>query len=144
MGRIPDDALAIVNATRQWAEKHRHRYRNDMGGMCAVAAAELWRRLNKAGHDVQLAQAFRSKSKLAHVFVVYRGRYLIDITATQFGYEKVEIRWLYNFLHPWFWKPASLYPNDEELHLDQIRYDWPSDQLANGHSWLTTSEGDIS
>ena len=110
--------------------------------MCAIAAAELFRRLNRDGHPVKLAMARRTEfGRLdAHVFVVYKDKYILDITATQFGYEPVEVRWFRNFMHPWFWKAADIYPDDVELEMAQVRIGWSPLQLANTYtsSWRTT------
>lgn len=84
----------IAWQARRWAMRNRHRFNTDesvfeadLNGMCAIASAELFRRLQAAGIPCQLA--LRSVPDDGHCFVLTE-THLVDITASQFrGYPAV-------------------------------------------------------
>jgi hypothetical protein len=132
MAKVPDEVLRIVKQTRTWAETkgRERRFTPGLSGMCAIASAELYRRLATRGHKVRIGVAKGIRSH--HVMVIYGGKYILDITATQFGHDEVEVRWFRNLIHPWYWKPKEFFDNDDELHVFQMSNKWSEHQWANG------------
>jgi len=101
-------------------------------GLCAIASAELWRRLRKDGIRAKLGHAQDEYEH--HVFVIVDD-HIIDITATQFNANcaKVEVRPVNHLLHPWYWKVTETFDSDDALHVHQTDTDWVIWQRANQH-----------
>ena len=124
-----DKIIQIAEENRKWAEsvanyflsqsKDRWFFSSNLCGMCAIASLRLFRELRAAGYEAQIAYT------LGHVFVVY-DNLIIDITATQFGYDRVFICELddgeEDFDH---YKDYILYDSEDEF---LYNLDFPSDQ----------------
>jgi len=114
----------IAERARQWAEHvidtewaAHNMYGPTMSGFCALAAIELFRRLYNAGFDPRLVLSTDTGQPYiyardgcidygeGHCYVLCDG-YVIDITATQFGKKKIEIRGQRNIRNEWFWNPV--------------------------------------
>ena len=85
---ISDEIYEVAVKTRKQAEKFakREKFPADLNGCCFWASRELFKNLKRLNYRVGLAM------NEGHSFVIY-GKYLIDLTATQFGvYPKVYIK----------------------------------------------------
>ncbi|MEM4258081.1 MAG: hypothetical protein QXL17_02880 [Candidatus Thermoplasmatota archaeon] len=132
---------AVAKKTRKWAESYSfRRFPSDLGGMCAIAAAELHTRLKKIGINSTIAVM---EDWYSHCFVLY-GAYVIDVTATQFGittpvlveeHKKMEhkkIQQIETFTDYGFpWRVSRKFTTVEGLKNYQKRSGWPPDQIAN-------------
>lgn len=80
---VPDNVYTIMQTVRSWAEvlALRFHFPEDLCGLCAITARRLHRDLLRAGYDTRMA------INAWHAFVVYEGRLILDVTATQFGRE---------------------------------------------------------
>lgn len=123
--------------TRSWAEKENEErnkpFSNDLCGMCAIAAAELFKRLTEAGISARIS------ANHDHCFVEAldasgRGGLIVDVTATQFGRDKIMI------IHraalgdrmddSYFWNAHFKFRSIEELHNWLADTGWPEEQIA--------------
>lgn len=121
----------IAQQVRRWAVKNRDNYDysfpHDLGGMCAIAASQLWKRLTEAGIEAKLA--IRNHGCESHCFVIVDD-YIVDVTATQFGMEPIEIIPKKQARKHWFWKHTKLHDTATELRTYQLKTGWPFEQLA--------------
>lgn len=124
----------IAHNTRRAMEKmaDEQGYCSDLACMCAIASAELWRRLERAKIPARLV--FCTENGSGGHIIVESGGYYIDITATQFSnqHQKVEIVPKNEFSRKgyWYWKTVKLFRTDTSLYQWQKRTDWPKDQLC--------------
>lgn len=131
----------IAQQTRRWAMRNRSKnfhnvqeedydyfdFGSDLCGMCAIAAAELFRRLQSAGYKPKIA--VRNKKVEGHCFIIVDEK-VVDVTATQFGMKPVEIVARNQKRLPSFWRHTSLFDSVEDLILCQKRTGWPIEQTA--------------
>lgn len=134
---IPYRVSQIANNVRNWTEKNREKLEcphYDLCGLCAVASAELFRRLKKYDPSMNVVLALAEDLSFGHVYVIYDDRIIIDVTATQFAdeYLRVEIRKVSMF-NPWYWKHIKTFDSDEDLHYYQVGHGWSTYQQANTH-----------
>jgi len=54
----------------------------DLGGLCAISSVKLHKELEKSGIKTEIAIT------KTHCFLLFKGKYVIDITATQFGFKE--------------------------------------------------------
>ena len=147
MPRSPMDQIRhIARQTRRWALRHRHKVWADatLCGMCAIASAELHKRLTAAGFSAAIA--FRNTADEGHAFVIC-DELIVDVTATQFGWitrrgadlrytrerrcRAVEIVPLSDKAsRPLFWQETAIYDSLDALVLRQKQSGWPPDQIA--------------
>lgn len=87
---INPEIFRIASRVRDWAEEIAAQYElpASLCGLCAIAARKLFRELKKSGYSSELM--IHHKDSLAHAFVVCQG-FIIDVTATQFGKERIFI-----------------------------------------------------
>ena len=135
-----DRVRKVAIDVRRWAEKYVERrkqmYDEQLTGMCAIAAAELARRLVKEGiDDVELAM-WEDDGCEAHVFVICHG-HIVDVTATQYGattgqkflpVEIVRLEHAMNVLTQW--TPMKFFKTPADLRKDQLAEGWPKEQVA--------------
>ena len=87
----------IAREIRQWAELRRpRRWDPNLGGMCAIAARELFRRLKIAGFKPVIVYT------KDHAFIRIRN-YIVDVTATQFNTQ-----WILNQRDGKKYKPVEV------------------------------------
>jgi hypothetical protein len=84
MGNILKTIMQQASLSREWAENARPDVSETLCGMCAIASADVFRRLKVAGFKPEIW------FKPDHSFVHVKG-YIVDVTATQFDsrYDKV-------------------------------------------------------
>lgn len=125
----------VALETRTWAEKNVEKILNyparDLGGMCAVAASELFIRLGKVGVQPTLHSV--STDDGGHCFVEVDG-WFIDVTATQFGEEFKSVE-IFSSKR----KPAKFTKKSNRWWSDSVKFssvkelkkflsDWPDNQ----------------
>jgi len=123
----------IANNTRRWAEKEADKEGFDpetLSCFCARGAAELFRRLKRAGLSPRLAYAYDGDC-WAHIYVRCE-RYLIDITASQFGHPNVVVRHTNDITNEgWYWtEVVNTFESVEDLQRTQEELGWPEEQIA--------------
>ena len=120
----------IAEEVRQWAEKEgrkdKYLFPDDLCGMCAIAAGKLWRELTKAHIPAQIAYAEHFGD--GHCFVMV-GRYIVDVTASQFGHDKVVIRVMNKGLS-FYWQPTKMFRSVTALRREQKNDGWPREQIV--------------
>lgn len=116
----------IAERVRAWADDWRRdgpvRFGEDLCGMCAICATQLHYELEKAGIEgvVIVANCY-------HVFLQWK-HWIIDITATQFGEDRVMIktRRVVNRSEDAWWKKDVVFTTREALH--KWQHNWPGHQ----------------
>lgn len=125
---------SIAEEVRHWAEElARKRGRHDgfdLNGYCAIASAELYKRLTAAGVKAELHLA--SLDMGSHVFVVCED-HIVDVTATQF-YEfrnqHIVILHVKEAEEHWFYCGDYVFNDPKKLRKAQIKWGWPQDQVV--------------
>lgn len=128
----------LAARVRKWIEHKASR--PDLIGYCAIASAELYRKLQKYGiEDLQLAMWVDDYNNTAHVFLLWN-EHVVDITATQFGHNnigEVEIRPLKEAMNTLQeWQPMYTFDSPAELRHDQLKNGWPDSQVAFAHEMM--------
>ena len=116
----------IARKARIWAEEYArtHRFCRDLGGMCAIASAKLFRLLTDAGYD-----HVRIAVNGAHAFVICDEE-IIDVTATQFGFDKIVITPLSKVgSSEYFWQAENTFKSVQAFAKYQNENDWSEDQI---------------
>lgn len=125
---------AIALSTRKWAERiDRERYSTcwDLSGYCAIASAELHKRLKRAKIKNQIG-VWENEHSECHCFCIVDD-HVVDVTATQFRpfwnkpvvimhTKEAEAHEMYN--------AVFLFHSATELRNHQKRVGWASDQIA--------------
>ena len=103
-----------------------------LSGYCAIASAELFRRLVGEGLKPEIHVWVCPNTNDAHVFVVVED-HVVDVTATQFKdfvgeivvimHSKEAERWEH-------WNSTSSFSSVKALIKDQKKHKWPADQVA--------------
>jgi len=126
----------IAERTRKWAEQINkqleYMYDNDLCGMCAIASAELFLRLQRQGIDAVIVANNR------HCFVLVDGYAIVDITATQFDIMDVvhidhiglNVKGSPDTTNNW-WKAEHTFDNLDAFLQWQYKTGWPAWQQAN-------------
>jgi len=107
----------------------------DLTGMCAIATSKLFQKCVERNFDVKIAYNHN------HVFLRYK-RYVIDITATQFGskFKKVEVRPLKEMRQlktsqpNWgktYWDVKERFSSVEDLRAHLFKENWPKYQIPH-------------
>ena len=84
--QIQDRILAVATDVRYWAEQFSedNDMDEDLCGMCAIASAQLFFRLQSEGFTPQIRIWYRDGATgEAHVFLMVED-YVLDVTATQY------------------------------------------------------------
>lgn len=122
--------IKIARNVRQWAEENRSDdFDRSLCGMCAIAAAELFRRLTNCG--IQSKIAMWEEGWEAHCYVIVDNQLIVDVTASQFGRSNVEVVSHHTTDLPVYWrKPNKLFNDVRSLIEHQIKQEWPFEQIA--------------
>jgi hypothetical protein len=85
---MSSELYRIARSARKWAERNRDEgeHGEDLCGMCAIAAAELWGKLNRKNIEATIIV----NETETHCFCLVDDL-VVDVTATQFGYQEVFI-----------------------------------------------------
>ena len=125
---------AIALGTRAWVQERAERTRynaSDLEGWCAIASAELHKRLTAAGIDADI-HMWVSEWHECHCFCVVDD-HVVDVTATQFKqfrtqelvimhYKEAEAFEMYN--------STRTFGCAADLRRFQKKEHWPSNQIA--------------
>jgi hypothetical protein len=125
-----DRAKAIAYDVRNWAQERAERakyHANDLMGWCAIASAELHKRLKVNGIASEIHVHI---GDIGHVFLVVED-HVLDVTATQFGlsevflmhHKKAEAQYC-------FYTTVQTFTSAEQLRKQQLKDRWPASQLA--------------
>jgi hypothetical protein len=122
--------VKIAKQVRGWAEKNKEEYEvndTDLCGMCAVASAMIFKKLEE---KKIICEIFESESEKhgSHVFVV-AGGYIIDVTATQYGFDPVFVEKEEDFKKLIIYKKTRKYKNHIHLRNTQQKTGWPEHQI---------------
>lgn len=130
-----DMAVAIAADTRLWAEDYaaerRGEYDLDLCGLCAIASAELYRKLKVAGITSEI-HMWAEENGDSHVFIVVDD-HVIDVTATQFrefSNEPVVVMHKREAEAFPFYRTDHVYHSDKTLVRSQRKQGWPASQIA--------------
>jgi hypothetical protein len=124
------DIIKIATEIREQME-HKAYMENlpsDLGGLCAIASAELHTALKQNGIDTTFNVASDGDCDF-HVFLTKDNK-IIDITATQFHkkYKKVYIEELEKANYD-YWKPSKQFSSRKDLVKYQKERKWPKSQI---------------
>lgn len=125
---------SIAEEVRHWADelarKRGYEEYFDLNGFCAIASAELFKRLKENGIRAELHLATGNMG--SHVYVVCED-HVIDVTATQF----IEFRNRYIVIvhtkeveEHWFYRGEYVFDDPRKLRKAQIEWEWPQDQVV--------------
>lgn len=124
----PKKMRSVVEGVRKWAEEYarvnRH-YSTGLCGLCAITSAKVWEKLKKRGANPMLCLSLRDFS--GHIFVECDD-YVIDVTATQFGFGKVVVRKIKTAQKVDQWVTAWRWKTIAGLKARQKKDNWPSSQ----------------
>lgn len=134
MDKVLQDRIKVVaDEVRYWAETEAPRYGHNeetLCGMCAIASAELWKKLKMTGIHGALHVAESDWG--SHVFYVIDD-HIVDVTATQLpGFRNKPIVILHTKeaeMHE-HWRAVHEFKSAKELREFQVRYRWPKSQTA--------------
>ena len=122
----------IASDTRDWVQEKADKANynaSDLMGWCAIAAAELHKRLRKAGikSDIYLWDGFG-----AHCYCVVED-HVVDVTATQFRQyadQPIVIKHMKEAEVCDFHTGDKVFSSPRELRVYQKEHRWPSQQIA--------------
>ncbi len=117
--------LAAID-TRHWAERYQKtspgRYWEGCGGLCAIASAKLFKKLEFLGIDAKIV------INNHHCFLLV-DEHILDVTATQFTYNNARVTIIpNNKAQPYYWQQKEVFNSLEELLNYQNKADWPKHQ----------------
>jgi hypothetical protein len=121
----------IATQVRHWAEElavaNTYDFFPNLSGLCAIASAELWDRLTAGGAEARIVA--NELYGEGHCFVMIDD-IMIDVTATQFGQQKIVVgKWRCNDICR-YWEIHYVFNTPQDLLSWQIEGKWPDEQLA--------------
>lgn len=130
--RVHEIALEVRAWTERAAIKAGEWDSTDLCGWCAIASAELQRRLLRENIKAELHLAMRGMS--CHVYVVVDD-HVVDVTATQFREFRnstVVLEHHKEVEYLWYYQTSQVFASGKDLRKHQIREQWPREQIAYG------------
>lgn len=127
---VYDIAEDVRNWVENLARKRKDIFNAGLSGYCAIASAELYRRLTAAGIEAELQIA--STQEASHAYVVCED-YIIDVTATQFSefrQQHIVILHTKEAERYWFYRGEFVFDNANKMRKAQISWGWPQEQIA--------------
>jgi len=113
--------LAIAESVRKRFEKNPT---DTLKCMCAIVSAELSEEMLKNGIDHMIRYAAG-----CHVFITI-GRNILDLTASQFGEDRIVYRPYYGKLEKeWYWRGVRCFSDSMQLIQYQHTTGWPLSQI---------------
>jgi hypothetical protein len=128
--RVHDIAMEVRSWAEELARKRGYSDGFDLNGFCAIASAELFKRLRreKISAELHLATSWYG----SHVYVVVED-HIVDVTATQFSEMRskiVVIQHEKELCHLWYYITSHVFVEPKQLRKAQIEWEWPQDQIA--------------
>ena len=125
---------SVAEEVRYWAEGRAAGTVNesDLTGWCAIASAQLWRKLRDVGVLGELHVWLSCTGDTAHVFVVVDD-VVVDVTATQFSRMRADPVYIEHLrvAQHWDWyHAAEIFETPEQLIKWQKRSRWIAWQVA--------------
>lgn len=120
----------VAHDVRNWAEKKAGEG-DDLCGFCAIASAELHRRLKKLGIETEL-HLWDDSDYSCHVFLVVDD-YVVDVTATQFwefNNRRVVVLPKKAAEAYEFYNTSAVFKEPPALKRWQKKTGWPEDQMV--------------
>lgn len=131
MGTLQLDRVKeLAGEGRAWAEveqlKNPDLYYSDLCGLCAKASVKV--------HQLLTTHSFPAKLVVnhKHCFVKY-DEFVVDVTATQYGLEKIFIENHFQTLkrpNGHYWQVGEIFDKAEELVIHQKQAFWPESQIG--------------
>jgi hypothetical protein len=128
-----DHIKVIAQDVRIWVECHAQQrgYNSEfLNGWCAIASAELYKRLAAAGYNSELHM--HENEMWCHVFLVH-DEHVVDVTATQFVELRntpVYIAHIKEAMQYSFYDTARVFNSAAALRKYQKKAQWPVEQTA--------------
>ena len=127
-----DEIRRAASMVRNWCQEVRFQFRktgydNELTGMCAIASAKLFDTLEQLGYNPTIAVS--DNDDASHVFVIVDD-FIVDVTATQFGRNPIEIVHAKTATE-WYWQIYYECDSIKSLVKHQKRNGWPSWQIAS-------------
>lgn len=133
MNKIVKFAESVAYDVRSWAEDKaydRGDRHYDLCGWCAIASAELNRRLSR--HEISSLIQVAETDEYSHAFLLVDD-HIIDVTATQFGdfpnQQVVVMHHREAEMYEYYF-PRYSFDSAKQLRKWQIANGWPSNQVA--------------
>jgi hypothetical protein len=130
---LRDTVTAIAMDVRLWAEARATFGKNDdLNGFCAIASAELHKRLAAAGIASEIHLWYWDQDESAHVYCVVDD-HVVDVTATQFREFRDEPLVIMHTREAevyTYYQTKEVFKDAASLRRMQKRTKWPADQVA--------------
>lgn len=121
---------SIAQDVREWAETLDGERMSQLCGYCAIASAELHKRLKAAGIDTEICISV--STLCSHVFLIAED-HVIDVTATQFNefsWQPVVVLHEREAQAHWFYEVDYRFDTPMDLRRYQVKNKWPQSQIA--------------
>jgi hypothetical protein len=128
-----DRIREVAQEVREWAETLKGVRLTELCGYCAIASAELYKRLKRQGIGAEICVAHAPTNACSHVFLIVEDQ-VVDVTATQFPefhYERVVIMHEREAQQHWFYCPEETFFSVAALRRYQAKTGWPQYQIAH-------------
>ena len=123
----------IAQNVRYWCEDNNSHFPPNLEGMCAIAAGELNRRLQRAGFDSKIVVVEDKDGISAHCFCMVESL-IVDVTASQFGdYDVLVMKRRARSPIPWYHHMGTVLQTRRQLTTHQKRTGWPRSQWATNN-----------
>ena len=128
-----DIVMAEAMDVRHWAEeKATFGEHDDLNGWCAIASAELHRRLKREGIDSEIHMWMWDLDESAHVYCVVDD-HVVDVTASQFKQfrkQRVVLMHCREAEVYDFYQSKEVFKCADSLRRQQKKDRWPAAQVA--------------
>lgn len=130
---LRDTVMAVATDVRCWAESKAELGANDsLNGWCAIASAELYRKLKDKGIAAEIHMWHWDLDGSAHVYCVVDD-YVVDVTASQFKQFKNTRVVLMHTREAEvydFYRTVEVFKCADSLRKNQRKNKWPPAQVA--------------
>jgi hypothetical protein len=125
-------AKSLARDVRDWAENlaYDETLKNDLLGWCAIASAELSRRLTQHGIDSEIHISENENG--SHAFILVDD-YVVDVTATQFtefSHQPIVVLHHREAEIYDFYQSKYIFESADDFRLWQKKTKWPASQIA--------------
>jgi hypothetical protein len=129
---MEQEVINTLVDVRDWAEciAEKECYSSDLNGLCAIASAELFKRLKKKGFHPVICMSAEDWGM--HVYLKL-GDHVLDVTATQFQpfrNEPILIRHEKEMENQEYYRNPKVFKTSVGLRKHQLNTGWPTSQVA--------------